>query len=257
MWKVYFNFYELFYRTWKKLTDVEMKAKFYESLIEYGLFGTKPDDPIIDALLTSAMNSIDKSDEIHLRKSKSMEWNQNAVKDWWKISKQRKTEKNREKQKETEKNTWKKEIIEIIEKEEISMCDTHGPTPEERENKLRQTAATIQAERKWKIVLKHRNEKLNKTEPRNAELTHRCYWIAEVELEMIDKYIDRYKRLRDKIKENELQGLFFFNLSDRTLGDFLKRMNKFDWTFEEIVPRLAKQQEKETAIKKLKTIKNL
>ena len=71
MEKSYFKCYRLFLDTWKKITDPVIKAKYYEGLLEYWLNGTKPDDPIIDALLTSAMYSIDKSDEVASVKSEA------------------------------------------------------------------------------------------------------------------------------------------------------------------------------------------
>ena len=104
--KNYFKCFRLFLETWKKLDD-SMKWKYYEALLEYWLDWTRPTDPIIDALLTSAMYSIDKTDEELRRKSESMQWNSNAVKDWWNVSKQTKTDKNRTKQKQTEENSEK------------------------------------------------------------------------------------------------------------------------------------------------------
>ena len=84
-----------------------MKWKYYEALLEYWLDWIKPTDPIIDALLTSAMYSIDKTDEEIKKKSESMQWNKNAVKNYEKLSKQRKTDKNKNKQNETEENIWR------------------------------------------------------------------------------------------------------------------------------------------------------
>lgn len=247
--KVYFKFYELFYRTIKKIPDEKLKAKAYESLCEYGLFGTKPDDPIIDALLTSAIDSIDRSDELYEKKSDYMRGNQNAVKDWEKVSKQRISEKNREKQKQTEKNTWKIEREEIEERKEISMCDTH--TAEAAENKIRQTAATIKAERIGKLVLRHWNEKLWRNELRNAELTQRSYALDGVDLQQIDSLIDRFKRYKDKIEEKWLQGLFFFNLNEWILSDFLKNINRFEGDFDTVTYKLVKKDCWKQAIKKL------
>lgn len=112
--KNYFKCFRLFLETWKKLDD-SMKWKYYESLLEYWLDWIKPTDPIIDALLTSAMYSIDKSDEELKRKSESMQWNQNAVKSFEKLSKQKKTDKNKNKQNETEKNIWRNEVYEEYE----------------------------------------------------------------------------------------------------------------------------------------------
>lgn len=249
--KVYFKFYELFYRTIKKIPDEKFKAKAYESLCEYGLFGKRPDDPMIDALLTSAIESIDRSDELYEKKSDYMRGNQNAVKDWWKYQKQRISEKDRNEQKQTEKNTWKIEREEIEEREEISMCDTHTATAEEKEIKIRQTTATIKAERIWKLVLKHWNEKLWRNELRNGELTQRSYALDGVDLEQIDSLIDRFKRFKDKIEERKLQGLFYFNLNQWVLADFLKHINKFEWDFDTVTWKLAKQDCVKQAIKEL------
>ena len=249
--KVYFKFYELFYRTIKKIPDEKLKAKAYESLCEYGLFGKKPDDPIIDALLTSAIDSIDRSDELYEKKSDYMRGNQNAVKDWEKVSKQRISEKNRDKQKQTEKNIWKIEREEKEEIEEISMCDTHTATATEKEQKIRQTSATIKAERIWKLVLKHWNEKLWRNELRNSELTQRSYALDGVDLEQIDSLIDRYKRYKEKIDEKWLQGLFFFNLNERILSDFLKNINRFEGDFDAVTGKLAKKDCTRQAIKEL------
>ena len=60
------------------------------------------------------MYSIDKSDENTEKKSNYMKGNKNAVKDFEKLSKQRKTENNRNKQKQTEKNARRIEDNNII-----------------------------------------------------------------------------------------------------------------------------------------------
>lgn len=101
MEKKYFKCFRLMYETWKKIKDTELQAKYFIALCEYGLDGKTPDDPLIDALLTSAMHSIDKTDEISEQKSNYMKGNKNAVKNFEKISKQRITENNRNKQKKT------------------------------------------------------------------------------------------------------------------------------------------------------------
>ena len=249
--KVYFKFYELFYRTWKKLTDVNLKAKFYESLVEYGLFGKTPDDPLVDALLTSAMNSIDKSDQESLNKSEAQKWNQNAKKDRNKLGNLLKTKQNEDKRNETKKNTWKNK--KEIEREEIienTMCDTHT-VAEKKKKKIRQTSATIKAERIWKLVLRHWNEKLGRNELRNSELTQRSYALDGVDLEQIDSLIDRYKRYKEKIEEKWLQGLFFFNLNERILSDFLKNINRFEGDFDAVTGKLAKKDCTRQAIKEL------
>ena len=104
--KNYFKCFRLFLETWKKLDD-SLKWKYYEALLEYWLDWIKPTDPIIDALLTSAMYSIDKTDEQRKIKSEKMQWNQNAVKSFENYQKQSETEKNKNKQTKTNKNVWR------------------------------------------------------------------------------------------------------------------------------------------------------
>ena len=118
MEKSYFKCFRLFLDTWKKITDVNLKAQYYESLLEYWLNGVKPTDPIIDALLTSAMYSIDRTDEIKEKKSEYMKGNSNAVKTWENISKQRKTDTNRNEQTKTHEEKEDIEDKEVIEDKE-------------------------------------------------------------------------------------------------------------------------------------------
>lgn len=121
--KKYFKCFELFYRTWKNL-PTEIKAKYYDALMEYGLYWTEPDDPVILSLLQWAMYSIDKFDTHRKKTSKSMEWNSNAEKTWEKHTKQIKTDT----------DSWKQmlsdgSLEEIEEKKEIKK-------EKERENDL-------------------------------------------------------------------------------------------------------------------------
>lgn len=94
--KTYFKCYELFYRIGKEL-PVELKAQYYDALMEYGLNGNLPTDPVILSLLQWPIYSIQKTEEQRIQKSEYMKWNKNAVKSFENISKQRKTENNREK----------------------------------------------------------------------------------------------------------------------------------------------------------------
>ena len=115
MEKQYFKCYELFYKIGKDLPQ-DLKAQYYDALMEYGLYWTLPTDPIIKSLMQWPMFSIDKSDELSEAKSEYMKWNKNATKDRDKLTNHIKTEKNREKQTQTEKNTWSnKKNIEVIE----------------------------------------------------------------------------------------------------------------------------------------------
>ena len=94
--KTYFKCYELFYRIGKEL-PVELKAQYYDALMEYGLNGNLPTDPVILSLLQWPIYSIQKTEEQKKQKSEYMKWNKNAVKNFDNILKQRKTENDREK----------------------------------------------------------------------------------------------------------------------------------------------------------------
>ena len=98
--KDYFVCFELFYKTAKYLPD-DLRIKYYDALMEYGLYWTIPEDSVIKSLLTSAMYSIDKSNEKRNQKSEYMKWNQNAVKNFEKGIKQRNSEQNRTEQNKT------------------------------------------------------------------------------------------------------------------------------------------------------------
>lgn len=87
--KQFFKCYELFYRTWKNLPD-DLRVKYYDALMEYWIYGIEPNDPVILSLLQWAIHSIDRTDEKRKKKSERMKWNQNAVKSFENISKQRK-----------------------------------------------------------------------------------------------------------------------------------------------------------------------
>lgn len=128
-----------------------------------------------------------------------------------------------------------------------------APSAEERENKLRQTSATIKAERLWNIILNKWNQKLEKSELRNNELTRLCYSLDWTNLDLIETYIERYRRIKDNVNEKHLQELFYYDLNKRTLKDFLKNLNMFEGKFEEIIPRFAKNDSWDIALRKLKS----
>lgn len=251
--------WSVFYEMWMACDSVEEKAELWQAIMEYGLFGTEPPSKFkrdfvnIRFILERHKSISQKRSEAgktwdSTKKSESMKWNQNAVKDWQKVWKQNKTEQIRTN--ETKQNEKEKEI-EKEKEEEISMCDTHTATAEEKEIKIRQTTATIKAERIWKLVLKHWNDKLWRNELRNSELTQRSYALDGVDLEQIDWLIDRFKWFKDKIEERKLQGLFYFNLNQWVLADFMKYINKFEWDFDTVTWKLAKQDCVKQAIKEL------
>ena len=116
--KDYFVFRMLFRETGKWLPD-DMRLKYYDALVQYGLCWIEPDDMIIKSLITGAMYSIDKTDERRKRKSEYMKWNKNAVKNFEKVLKQRKTEQDRNKQIEDIEDIKnnKKDLFELFRKE--------------------------------------------------------------------------------------------------------------------------------------------
>lgn len=98
--KDYFICRELFYLTAKNLPD-DLRLQYYDALMEYGLYWTKPADAIVLSLLQWAMYSIELSNEKRKQKSEYMKGNSNAVKTFGKDIKQRKTEQNRTEQRKT------------------------------------------------------------------------------------------------------------------------------------------------------------
>ena len=250
-----FYFFWTFWETAQAIENKEQRLEYLEAVIRHWIGDEEKElSPLVNALMVQTRFTLDRSQDIAAErseawkkwweaKSKAMKWNQNAKKDWEIVAKQNKTKQDTTKQNEVE-------VEEEVEVEDI-MCDTHTATAEEKENKIRQTTATIKAERIWKLVLRHWNEKLWRNELRNAELTQRSYALDGVDLQQIDSLIDRYKWYKEKIDEKWLQGLFFFNLNEWILSDFLKNINRFEWDFDSVTWKLAKKDCKKQAIKEL------
>lgn len=117
--KDYFICRELFYKTAKTL-PTEIKAKYYDALMEYGLYGTLPEDGIILSLLQWAIYSIQKSKEIRQQKSEwwqKHKWNQYTKGDT-KWEAQKNTVEDTGTHMEDNGTEWKKEDIEDIEDKE-------------------------------------------------------------------------------------------------------------------------------------------
>lgn len=117
--KDYFICYELFHKIWKDL-PTELQAKYYVALMEYGLYGTEPNDPLIKSLLQWPIYSIQKSNEVLEKKSKA--WKNHKWNQYTKWDTKWQAQKNAVEQNGTEWNTmehsgtkWKKEDIEDIE----------------------------------------------------------------------------------------------------------------------------------------------
>lgn len=230
-------------------------------------------DPLVAMLLSLMIQEWWKDNEkydqvceqnrINWMKWGAKKWNQNARKNWEKQTKQANGWKNNPKQPKQAEYDNDSEYDndlelrgnahdEVDEKEKELMI-------QERENQLRQTWRVMKAERLGILILKKWNEKLNKDELRNSEYMRYFYslesdnWSQETVLDMIDKYLDRFKWIRDKINEKDLQPLFFFNLNNRTFNDFMKHLNKFEGKFEEIIPRFTKQDTTTRALRELKS----
>lgn len=78
-----------------KLQDPVMRLQYFEAVIQYGLDGTLPDDPVMQALINGAVFSIDRHNSRCEKISESMIGNSNALKTWGKVSKQMETDENR------------------------------------------------------------------------------------------------------------------------------------------------------------------
>ena len=72
-----------------------MRLQYFEAVIQYGLDGTLPDDPVMQALINGAVFSIDRHNIRCEKISESMKGNSNAHKTWEKVSKQMETDGNR------------------------------------------------------------------------------------------------------------------------------------------------------------------
>lgn len=109
-----FYFFNSFLDTARAIEDDWLRLKYLMAVAEYWIEGKESDDPIIKALMVQTKFTLDRSKELSIQKSEAMKWNQNAVKNFEKVSKQRKTEKNRVKQKKQE-----EEVEEEVEEENI------------------------------------------------------------------------------------------------------------------------------------------
>ena len=98
--------------TARAIEDDWLRLKYLMAVAEYWIEGKESNDPIIKALMVQTKFTLDRSKELSQQKSEAMRWNQNAVKNFEKVSKQRKTDKNRLKQKKQE-----EEVEEEVEEE--------------------------------------------------------------------------------------------------------------------------------------------
>lgn len=108
-----FYFFNSFLDTARAIEDDKLRLKYLMAVAEYWLEGKESDDPLIKALMVQTKFVLDRSVNLSQQKSESMKGNQNAVKNFEKVLKQRKTDKNRVKQKKQE-----EEVEEEIEVEE-------------------------------------------------------------------------------------------------------------------------------------------
>lgn len=238
--------WSVFYEMWMECDSVEEKAELRQAIMEYGLFGTEPPkkfkrDFVNVRFILEKNKSLRKKRSDAWKKWWAPEWNSNAVKNWeiiWKQAKQTKQTKTSK--------TSEIEIEREIEKESIY-------NPQEAELKIQQGINSIKAERIWNLILKKWNEVMDKHEVMSTELKNRCFNFETVDMEHIEKIMKNYKRIRDKTIEKWLESLFYFQLTEWQLVDFLKFMNKLDWSYQEVIPRLAKGDCKEIAIRKLKS----
>jgi len=110
-----FYFFNSFLDTARAIEDKEIRLKYLMAVAEYWLEGKESDDPLIKALMVQTKFTLDRSRELSQQKSESMKGNQNAVKNFEKVLKQRKTDKNRDKQKKQEEEVEEEVEIEVEE----------------------------------------------------------------------------------------------------------------------------------------------
>lgn len=97
-----FYFFNSFLDTARAIEDEKTRLEYLMAVAEYWIEGKESDNPIIKALMVQTKFVLDRSKWMSEQKSEKMKGNKNAVKNWWKQSKQTKTEWNREEQKKQE-----------------------------------------------------------------------------------------------------------------------------------------------------------
>ena len=123
-----FYFFNSFLDTARAIEDKEIRLKYLMAVAEYWLEGKESDDPTIKALMVQTKFTLDRSRELSQQKSESMKGNQNAVKNFEKALKQRKTEK-------TEKNSAKRKKQEEEVEEEVEIEVEEENKKKEKNNK--------------------------------------------------------------------------------------------------------------------------
>ena len=89
-----FRFFNSFLETARAIPDAELRAKYLMAVVEYGLEWKQANDEIVKALMVQTQFVIDRSEWISLSASERWKmwwaptWNQNAVKNFEKVSKQ-------------------------------------------------------------------------------------------------------------------------------------------------------------------------
>jgi len=97
-----FYFFNSFLDTAKAIEDKDLRLEYLMAVAEYWIEGKEPTNPIVKALMVQTKFTLDRSKELSQQKAEYMKWNQNAVKTFEKVLKQRKTEQIRDKQKKQE-----------------------------------------------------------------------------------------------------------------------------------------------------------
>lgn len=110
-----FYFFNSFLDTARAIEDDELRLKYLMAVAEYWLEWKESDDPLIKALMVQTKFVLDRSVNLSQQKSESMRGNQNAVKNFEKVLKQRKTDTNRVKQKKQEEEIEEEKEIEVEE----------------------------------------------------------------------------------------------------------------------------------------------
>lgn len=108
-----FYFFNSFLDTARAIEDKDLRLKYLMAVAEYWIEWRESDDPIVKALMVQTKFTLDRSKELSQQKSDSMRGNQNAVKNYEKVLKQRKTDKNGVKQKKQEEEVEEEIEVEV------------------------------------------------------------------------------------------------------------------------------------------------
>lgn len=190
-----FYFFNSFLDTARAIEDEKLRWEYLMAVAEYWIEGKESDNPIVKALMVQTKFVLDRSKELSDKKSDSMKGNSNAVKNWWKHTKQTKTEKNREKQKKQEEEVEVEEEYKEIWDNKLSHKESESDS--ELDIALNEL---VEARKKLKKPMTERAIKLVKN-----KLEKMYPWDTEMQIISINQSIERWWQSVFEVKEQDLK----------------------------------------------------